>query len=233
MGIKSSFAKGYLAGKRGDEDISRLSASNDSQKRGLGPIEPQSPSRWSPIARRFSIRDKEEITQYEETKTEDSIVWSRVTSSVGGFFDVLRQRFGGNTSNTQYQGTSKRGEAPLQGEYRKIAYASTWAWGHEPDYSDKYDLKVYFWLPPGVNLNESIGKSIAGEAFRTIPYLVGKSLSDANNRWKGYTDDFILVTTSMERPYDFARVTGEYTHNHRGSVVHKWGPEVVGSSPYA
>ena len=33
MGIKSSFAKGYLAGKRGDEGVASLAASSDTQKR--------------------------------------------------------------------------------------------------------------------------------------------------------------------------------------------------------
>jgi len=179
------------------------------------------------------VKDPAEIESYEGVVVDGQSRWMKVRGSLEGFTDLFRQSFGGSTSKAEYYAQPSYGPTGLEGEFRLMAYTSSWKWGAAPNYNDKYDLKAYYWLPPGVEYNKDIARDIAQSAFDSIPELSGARVSNAQDgQWSGYKDDVIFVSAVQGKPIDFRIVTAEYTHTKKGNVTVQWGPYAVGSNPY-
>jgi hypothetical protein len=220
MGIRERFAKGYLAGKRGDEGIARLEVSREDRKRD-----------WSPIGRRFEVRPEEEISEYREYQRDGRTLWDRATDRASAFVDIFRQRFTGDVKKAEYRGGGDTIGAP-RGEYRQVAYTAAWSWGNSKDnYAHKYDLKVTYWIPPNATMSKDIGRHYADEAFRQIPRLAGTDIGSAQG-WHGFGDNVILMNISMERPPDMNQVYAEFTYTKDGNQRDKWGPRYIGESTW-
>jgi len=180
---------------------------------------------------RFEVRSPEEVGEFDwkAPPGDRGRAWRR---QAGDFFsrvwrrekarhpDVFKQRIVGDVDDFQVGGDLVYGQAPFE----KYYYTITWRWGSDRDYTNRYELKLEFWVAPQQNPNMGKLERMFRESISRSSKLGGVSL-DSMRRWKGFVSYEATGSTSETSPHvsrdSFENAFWEITKNNE-SIEQGW-----------